>query len=149
MIWPESLSIRSVVDVYVASNTPSYLFKRLRRNDIVHELAQSSAADLAELVQTLLAGKDRTESDVAGAYAALAAMTLRDYSEWQGLVGTLDLKPLDWGARFRELMIARAVPTLVAHLRPSPLAIPVYGSAETTSSSLTVTGQRPTLTVVL
>jgi hypothetical protein len=71
----------------------------------------------------LIAIPDRTASHVAQAYAAMVAMTLRDYSEWKGLVERLEVASLDWADRIRATARQNAVPTVVTELTASQARI--------------------------
>jgi hypothetical protein len=86
----------------------SYLYRHLRGTGGVQGLAQRHAEDIgAELGQLL--SSDRLSSDrVAEAYAALVALTLRDYKEWRTVVGSLDLSKLHWGDHVRGIATAKA-----------------------------------------
>jgi hypothetical protein len=147
MNWPSDLNPEPLAAIYLVANTPSYLFKHLRRDEAVQQLARTATVDdLAELISEFVSKPERTALDISRVYAALAAMSLRPYREWQDRVEGLDLAMLDWGARFRTLMKGNAVPVMIANVSapqtiPSPRAQPV----STTESRLTASVPRITV----
>jgi hypothetical protein len=97
-------AIREFREVYLVSNTPLYLFKKLRQLQAVQQLAQD--ADAKELFAEYLRrveAEERTLDDVATAYACLVAITYKDPSEATSLLRSLDPAGLDWTTAIRNL----------------------------------------------
>ena len=100
--------IREIREVYLVSNTPLYLYKRLRQLEAVHHLASAVTGKdlLAEYLKRAKA-KDRTPDDVAIAYACLVAITLRDLDEADPLLRSLESTSLNWAPAIRDLCFAK------------------------------------------
>jgi len=136
-MWPENISAEPLVATYLAANTPAYLLKHLRNSQVVSRLGQErTPVQLAELINAILAQRERTPLDVAKAYAALVAMSLSDYSVWRHVVNALDLAALDWGVEVRQLMQSRAVPSTVTQLQQTSNAAPIIRTGEQTGSEV-------------
>ncbi len=126
---------------YVVANTPEYLYRRLRDSEVVRRLANDFSAELlATMYREVLAKPNRTASDVAQAYAAMVALTLRDYSEWRPLIDGFEITTLDWAERIRAIAKQRATPTVVTSLTASPakIAAPTLATASNTDEGVAV-----------
>jgi hypothetical protein len=109
MKWPTDLPSEPVGLAFLAANTPAYLFKRLRSLDIVQRLAETTAPDqLIAMYLANAADPDRSQTGVARAYAALAALSLKPYSEWRSRLPEVNWALLQWGEHFRSLMVSSA-----------------------------------------
>lgn len=133
-------AIREFREVYLVSNTPLYLFKRLRRLPAVHQLAH--AADTKELLSEYLRrakAEKRTLDDVATAYACLMAMTHKDPREIVSLLRSLDPTDLNWVSTIRDLYFVK-VPAGSIHyitMTNPPVLAACHGNDATASFAYT------------
>lgn len=108
-------AVREFREVYLVSNTPLYLYKRLRRLPAVQQLAR--ATDAKELhAEYLRCAKAATREpdDVATAYACLIAITHKDPGEAVPVLRALDTADLDWASAIRDLYFIKS-PAGMAH----------------------------------
>ena len=135
--------------VYLVSNTPLYMFKRMRRLPVVQQLA--TALSGPELVaQYLLRArkKDRTPDDIAVAYACLVALTCRPSGEATSLLESVDLSGLQWGPYIRYLNKTKLPVSQSARLELPPQPVPtVEFASRSTSASGTMPSPKPRIDV--
>ncbi len=131
-------AIREFREVYLVSNTPLYLFKRLRRLPAVQQLAGAlSGEQLAAEYLSHAKAERRTPDDVATAYACLVAITHKDPPEAISSLRSLDLSDLNWGLVIRDLYTTK-VPVGQSHyITPAVLAGIRFRTNATTSSAST------------
>jgi hypothetical protein len=136
-MWPENLRAEDLAGIYLAANTPAYLLKHFRRSPIVERLGKElNVEQLSELLAAILSQRERTSLDIAKAYAALIAISTRNYSEWMEPIRNLDLARLDWGNELREQMRQQAVPFGITVLQQSSNAASVLQTNIGTQSDI-------------
>jgi len=107
----DSQAIRQIRETYLVSNTPLYLYKRLRDLPAVQRLAEDN--DVEELGSEYLRRAKtipRKPDDVALAYACLVALTTKEWRRVMPLIRLLDLSDLDWASLLRDIYLARLSP---------------------------------------
>ncbi len=118
-------AIQDFRETYLVSNTPLYLYKRLRCLPAVRDLASSVRGDeLASEYHRRVNTKDRTPEDMAIAYACLAALTHKQPSEAISLFRSLDLSSLEWAPTIRALYFAKMTPERHYHITASTTRVP-------------------------
>jgi len=101
-------AIREFREAYLVSNTPLYLYKRLRRLAAVQYLASAVRKDEIAAEYSKRANvSNRSPDDVAIAYACLVALTHKDPSEAVPFLRSLDLGGLDWAPAIRDVYFAK------------------------------------------
>jgi hypothetical protein len=122
MSWPAEIPTDEITAIYLAANTPMYLFKRLRASDVVERLAERvKMAELAAECSQIMAQGERSADDVAKAYALIVALARKGESGWREILSHLNLSGLDWGDRVRGIALASTTPTSVGILEPTTL----------------------------
>lgn len=136
----DAQAIREFREVYLVSNTPLYLFKRLRRLPAVQQLARAlSGEELAAEYLRRTKAQNLTPDDVAIAYACLVAVTRKDPPEAVSMLRSLDLTGLDWAPAIRDLFTAKVPAGRSHHITIAAPAVPSIrlGTNATTSSGST------------
>jgi hypothetical protein len=101
--------LASIVEIYLLANTPAFLFRRMRSNPVVQRLAESeSERSLVSEYRSLGRKTERDIEEVASAYAALCALTLREPPPSRRTFSQLAKVDFDWGATIVEKF--RALP---------------------------------------
>src|SRR5262249_14862568 len=94
-----SLNVAYFVRIYSVANTPAFLYRHLLADESVRELARKATTDeLVNLFNDNVHRENRSINDVAIAYAALVAITLREFPEALATLLRLDAASLDWVA---------------------------------------------------
>jgi hypothetical protein len=102
-------TVREWREVYLVSNTPLYLYKRLRGLPAVQQLAQATGVKELKAEYLRRAGSGRHKpDDVATAYACLIAITHKDPDEAVPILRSLDTGGLDWAAVLRDLYFVKS-----------------------------------------
>lgn len=117
-----SINLESLVEDYVVSNTPEYLYKKLRSNLSVQWMAKNlQAQTIVEIYKEIQQKKVKSAEDIALAYGALVSLSFKDYSETQPVLESLPLEGFEWGAKIKELIISLVTPTLIITTTLPPL----------------------------
>jgi hypothetical protein len=144
---PVDFDVAQVRSIYIVANTPAYLYKHLQRHAVVAEIGEIfRASAIGEALRALLSAPNRTYSDVARAYALLVALGRRPFEEWDQIVGSLDLSPLDWGEAIVRMMRS-VVPTLVSDVRMSMQLPTRIESTKATSSEMLIRSASPRIII--
>lgn len=118
------LTKNQVADIertYMVANTPTYLYKTLRENVAVQKLAESNTLlELASLYKRRAGKKRRSLGDVAVAYAAFVAMSLKERSGAQATMSAIDTSLLDWATPIKNRFCAEEpnVATILLNATP-------------------------------
>lgn len=124
----------------LVSDTPLYLYQRLRRLPAVQYLATAMGGDqLVAEYQQHVATKNRTAADVAAAYICLVILT-QDPREAASLLRLLDLTSLDWAAATRDLYLAKMPAGQVHQITVRNLKVPTVRLGTDASISSGSTG---------
>jgi hypothetical protein len=136
----DAQATREFLEVYLVSNTPLYLFKRLRRLPAAQQLARAlSGEELAAEYLRRTKAQNRTPDDVAIAYACLIAITHKDPPEAVSVLRSLDLTGLAWAPAIRDLFTAKVPAGRSHYITITAPAVPSvhFGTDATTSSGST------------
>ncbi len=114
MIDLTSLNIDRLTDIYLVSNTPSYLLKHFRREPSVQALAQANAVrDLFDYIVQVDRKEGRSLQEVAAAYAAVVALTYCESPDVNLATTGVEVQALEWYQpildRWRESLIVTAI----------------------------------------
>jgi len=130
-------AMREFREVYLVSNTPLYLFKRLRQLQAVQQLAHGAEAEelIEEYIRRVKA-KERTMEDVAIAYACLVAMTQKESPEAISLLRSLDLTDLNWASVIRDIYFTKKPAESTGRIKILNPSLPaVYAGTDAAASS--------------
>ena len=121
------LSVGEITTHYLFANTPSYLYRKLRADDSVKALADSSTPiELAAIVERIDQQPERTPEDIATAYAALVAATFHGTRDVRATFGALSFRHLDWAYTILRLWYDTQITTdtrfFAVRPREAPLA---------------------------
>ena len=142
-----------LVPDYLVSNTPYYLFKKLRSNPVLSQLARDNSPEQLEAAFQGATGKnkkERTALDIVQAYACIIALSLKDYAEGKSVLDRLPVTRLDWGLDIRNISLKKAVPeslltVAIGYKVPTPC--PLVSASSTavfiTAKPLVPTRQEP------
>ena len=129
-------AIEQIAEIYIVSNTPSYLYKHFRQRDEIKELADSNTPEELKNCIVQIDNKDNlTLNDVVLGYAATVALTFHNLEEVKGEVENIELNKLEWVGRILNLWSESYVPTLEITLKPTLKIKPVIEGLKTNSSS--------------
>ena len=108
----EQLDIESISETCMVSNTPKFLYKRLRANASVEQFAKKHTIEsIAKNYRNLLRKKERTFDENALAYALLVALYFKDYAELKSVAKRLPVRSLRWGKELRDILLSSAIST--------------------------------------
>lgn len=106
----DDINIEAVAEVYLLANTPAYLYRQLQKHDAVHWLARNiGASELLKECRRIASMKERSLTDVAGAYAALVALLNKMPGPTDELLRTLGSLDLDWAPNIVAMFRAKPV----------------------------------------
>lgn len=104
---PPGIDIDSIRNIYILANTPAYLYKELRANASVQRLARTlEVPELFEIYRQAARSKASAD-EVSLGYAALVAMTLKDYHAVKEVFDRLSAYKLDWAPKIIDLFLSR------------------------------------------
>jgi hypothetical protein len=125
-MWPQELDSKALAAAYSVSNTPAYLFKRLRVEPVVERLAERySALELVAMFNGIVERDERTFADVASAYGILVALGRRPFDERERAEGDMALDRLEWGRTFSDIVRAAASPASILVLDAPSNVMPI------------------------
>ncbi len=126
-----NINMKSLREALILANTPSYLYKRLLENPSVHRLARTqSTNELLDIYRGAAAKADPSADDVALGYAALVAITLKDFREARAALDGLRNNDLHWADSIIEMFFQR--PSSTSAITVKQAAPPTVGSAVAT-----------------
>lgn len=121
MIDLSPLSLPDITRFYLLANTPMYLYRQFRRTPSVHALAQANnVSDLVDHICRVDASEIRTPSDIAGAYAAVMALTYCDPREVKESVSSKKIENLEWFDDLLEIWKSHSIITETTTERYKP-----------------------------
>jgi hypothetical protein len=127
--------LSDITKAYLVANTPAYLLKTLAESVPVRELARSNTlTKLASLYKRHAAKKHRSLEDVALAYAALVAITLKERSGAKAAIEELDTSLLDWAESIKDRFVAASPKMLTVRIQAAPETTMTY--TQTTPSAI-------------
>jgi hypothetical protein len=98
----------SANEAVLVANTPSFIFKRLREDPIVRQIADAlKPAQIADWLRAR-GGKPENPEDLVLRYMYLVAFSMKDPKEVTALMGDLPLNSVEWGKQIVELGLAKA-----------------------------------------
>jgi hypothetical protein len=105
------INLTEVVSAYLFANTPMYLYRHLRSNPSIKELAENTTLEVLVKEYGIRTSKEkRTAEEVAVAYALLVAVTFLGYSQASAAFRQFDLSRLDWGNDIRDIFVRETTP---------------------------------------
>lgn len=107
----DKINLKEVVSEYLFANTPMYLYKHLRSNASIKELAKNTTLEvLLKEYDRRTSKEERTAEEAAVAYALLVAVTFLGYSQALAAFRQFDLSRLDWGNDIMDIFISETTP---------------------------------------
>jgi hypothetical protein len=119
-------NLDSAGEAVVLANHPGFIFKRLRKLDVVREVSETHSTD--EIIRQLVE-RDRkpakTAWDVVQQYVWLVALALNNPKEVLPRLEALKLNRLQWSEDLKGMIRASLVPTnrIVVDARSEPVGI--------------------------
>lgn len=133
----DKIDLEEVISTYLFANTPMYLYRRLRSNASIEQLAKNTNLDvLLEEYNRRTSTEERTAEEVAVAYALLVAVTFLRRSEPSTAFRDFDLSRLDWGKDIRDIFISETPPETEIRVTVDPIIAQM--KQPTSSSSTTI-----------
>ncbi len=97
-------SLEYLAAIYLVSNTPDYLYDRYRAEQAVMSLGlEKSAVELVAVATEVARDQKRTPTDLAAGYAAIVALTFRDFGEVRAALSEARLDELEWAASILDI----------------------------------------------
>lgn len=119
MTLPQQIDVDELVGTYMVSNTPAYLYKHYRRSESVAWMAGNlSVEQLVALLREAREKLIKSPADMALAYAAVVALSLKDYELVREIIEGLDTTGLEWGKDIKINVISHAKPTTLTVIKP-------------------------------
>ena len=129
--------------VYLVANTPRYLFKHLRAHPSVQRMGEEVGVDfLLPLYSKNLKKQTKSIGEICVAYAALIAMSYKDWETVAPLLEALETKGLDWGSEILDILRKTEWPAKTISLAMQPSGRPFYENVAS-DSTFTSTSYRP------
>jgi len=133
------LNKKAVTQIYLVANTPTYLFRHLRSEQSVKDLANHwPSQTLLEQVATIDAQAKRSEVDIAIAYAALVAATYRDPREVAEARASVKIKNLSWVDDILAIWFDSATPESSVLFTAQPRQAEQFQISDATSSTTVI-----------
>lgn len=118
---PREINVEEIDLIYIVSNTPAYLFKRMRGSESVLWMASNlSTEKLVQLYTYLRSEEGNNNYPVSLSYATLIALSTKELSLATDTLKRLPLIGLDWGKQILSIANSQAVPTLTTDLKFTP-----------------------------
>lgn len=103
------------IEIYVVANTPTYLYRRFRSQEIIRDLANRySEEDLIDYIKKIDSSQNPSISDVANAYAVSVALTFKNSEKVKKLLKSYELKKLEWVLRIVQIWLVTEIPTTLS-----------------------------------
>jgi hypothetical protein len=101
-------TIDTAARVFVVANTPYYLYKQLRKDGSVQQLAEELPTETIKRMLSLYATKwsKRREAAVA-VYALLTALSFKPTSEFLDFLASFDAPAAAWVDHFRGIIMSK------------------------------------------
>ena len=146
MILPAEAELERPVLDFLLSNTPFYLYTKLRVSPVTQKLANlNSTQELQELFALQTSKDVRSSADVTLAYVVLVALSLKHYGEAEPALRRIPVHLLDWGVAIRDICLAKSVSEVHQYVPPAIKVLPPSStfsqSAYTTRSSSQIASQ--------
>jgi hypothetical protein len=108
----------SILEIYVLANTPSFIYRRMRELPAAQRLADgSSVAALRSQCSKVAAKKKRTVEEVALAYGAIVALTLKEPQPAKKVFKDIAKLDLDWAENIVAMHLSRPATMTTAEFR--------------------------------
>ena len=115
------LNLPAIERAYLFANTSSYLFRQLRREESVKDLAdQASTGELFNIILSVDQSSERKPRRLAIAYAATVALTHHDPTEVRQRVKHLQLQNLEWVIAILDLWLETLIVTDIHTIQIRP-----------------------------
>jgi hypothetical protein len=129
MTASQVLDTDTIVGHYALANTPGFLYRKLKEEPSVRRLANElTTAELFAIVSECDGKEERSVLDVAVAYAALAAMSLQDYTVVRSAIMGWQPKALAWGYYFLERLVESKIHTNNFSIAGRSATVDLYGA---------------------
>ena len=122
MINTSYLNIDQLAQTYLVANTPSYLYRHYRSDQSVQDFARhNNTEDLVSIAEQISRFKNRTLEDLILAYAAIVALTFKDFREVKDALGRASFTGLDWATDIIKLWDNTRIPTQTINVKGQPI----------------------------
>lgn len=111
MIDLSAIDLSTAVKHYIFANTPAYLYRKLRQEQCVAQLACATPEQLLSSVSAIDKSAARTPEDIAKAYAMLVALNLTDYAATRRAVEGWSASNLSWASDIISIATKSAIMT--------------------------------------
>jgi len=102
------------IEIYVVANTPTYLYRRFRSQEIIRDLANRySEGDLIDYIKKIDSSQNPSISEVANAYAISVALTFKNSEKVKELLQSYQFKKLEWISHIIQIWKDTEIPTTI------------------------------------
>src|SRR5712692_6321063 len=116
-----SSSLKRLAELYLAANTAPYLYRHYRAEESVQLLAkENTAAELMAMITDTVKKNNRSSLDMATAYAAVVAITFRDFKEISAPIKNSRVIELEWWDQIFELWDRSRTSTGTTKIKQNP-----------------------------
>jgi hypothetical protein len=141
MNLPAHVDVDSIGEVYLLSNTPTYLYDRLRANASVQWIANHMSVDEIIALYRGLQGKPtKSACEAALAYAFLVSLSIHVSTDATRAIQFVPLEGLEWGEQVKALCTNSIVSTNITSITIPRIILPGF---QTIADSSTVTPGPP------
>ena len=110
IVSPDARELR---EVYLAANTPNFMYSRYMKLGSIRSLASTfSAKDLVGCITDIDASEERTTEMVVLAYACVVALTLKDYNEIEMALHGVSITNMKWIAEILGIWNDKRIPVI-------------------------------------
>ena len=105
---------RYFIDIYVVANTPTYLYRRFRSQEIIRNLANRyPEQDFTDYIKKIDSSQNPSISEVANAYAISVALTFKNSEKVKELLQSYQFKKLEWISHIIQIWKDTEIPTTI------------------------------------
>lgn len=133
------IDLQNLLAIYAYANTPSYLYRRMRADQSLINLARSiDPKELIQLYNDHIKKDQRPIEDTVIGYSLLVTITLlNNHKLASSLLQEINPKLLEWGERIRQIYESEATPNSIQIIQ-IPFEPPQINKESKTETSTTI-----------
>jgi len=103
------LNINTLIEIYALSNTPHYLYEKLKELDSPINISKKyNSSEITEVFHKLLENKISTISELVFAYALIIALTYKPYKEVKTFFEDIAKIDIKWFDKISDIYLSTA-----------------------------------------
>ena len=98
MINLTQINIQPLIDIYLYSNTPAYLYRKFKSHPIIFSLSRrEDVNEMLSVIKTILIKDELILNDIVLCYALLVAILIHENPPINDSVNKINFEKLEWG----------------------------------------------------